>query len=80
MTLIASIVAWIAGRRWSRWVLIALVLVATILRLYQVAQTLLSRSASIGEVSGSLAGLAQPLALCQLPLLIIVPMYITPGT
>jgi hypothetical protein len=77
LTLIASVMAWIGRPRWSRWALIALVLLATVFRLYQVAQTLISHPTFIGEVSGSLSGFAQPLAVCQLPLLVIVPLYIT---
>ena len=76
LILAASVLAWIGRPPWARWILIALVLLGTALRLYQVAQTVFSRSSDLGEVGGNLSALAQPLALCQLPLLILVPLYI----
>jgi hypothetical protein len=76
LTLLASALAWVGRPAWSRWALIALVLLATVLRLVQEAQVLFPRSSGIGEVSGSLSGLSQPFAVCQIPLLILVPLYI----
>jgi hypothetical protein len=73
LILVASVLAWIGRPYWARWLLIGLVLLATALRIYQVAQ---SMSAGPGEVGGNLSALTQPLALCQLPLLILVPLYI----
>jgi hypothetical protein len=76
LTLLASVIAWLGRPSWSRWALIALVLVATALRLIQEAQVLLTRSTGVGDVGGSLSELGRPLALCQIPLLVLVPLYI----
>jgi len=76
LTLLASVLAWVGRPSWSRWMLIGLVVLATALRLVQEAQVLFSRSSGIGEVGGNLSGLGQPLALCQIPLLILTPLYI----
>jgi hypothetical protein len=76
LILAASVLAWLGRPQWARWILIALVVLATALRLYGVMQTIFSRTSSISEVGGNLSALAQPLAWCQLPLLILVPLYI----
>ncbi len=76
LTLAACIRAWIGRPPWSRWFLIAVILLATAFQLYQVAQTLFSRTSGVGQVGGNLSALGQPLALCQLPLLVVVSLYI----
>jgi hypothetical protein len=76
ITLIVCVFAWIGRPSRSRWTLIGLVWLATALRLIQTAQALSTHS-SIGVVGGSGDAVTRSVALCQLPMLILVPLYIT---
>ncbi|MCC7448047.1 MAG: hypothetical protein IT324_11565 [Anaerolineae bacterium] len=76
ITLVVCVFAWIGRPARSRWTLIGLVWLATALRLIQTAQAL-SVHSGIGTVGGSGDAVTRSIALCQLPMLIIVPLYIT---
>jgi hypothetical protein len=78
-TLIACVMAWVGRPPQTRRTLLALVWFATIVRLVQSAQALSERSLPItsAQVGGSLSSVLQPITLCQIPLLILVPLYIT---
>jgi hypothetical protein len=78
-TLIACVMAWVGRPSQTRRTLLALVWFATIVRLVQSAQALSERSLPItsAQVGGSLSSVLQPITLCQIPLLILVPLYIT---
>ncbi len=76
ITVVACVMAWVGRPRWSRWLVIALVLVATVFRLVQTVQSLTTSSCGIGQVCGSLQALERPYGLCQGLMLILVPLYI----
>lgn len=76
ITLLVCVFAWLGRPARSRWTLIGLVWLATALRLIQTAQALAAHS-SVGTVGGSGDAVTRSIALCQLPMLILVPLYIT---
>ncbi len=77
LTLVVCVFAWIGRPARSRWTLIGLVWLATALRLVQTTQALSAHSGVIGTVGGSGDAVTRSIALCQLPMLILVPLYIT---
>jgi hypothetical protein len=76
ITIVACVMAWVGRPRWSRWLMIVLVLLATAFRLVQTVQALTTPNCAIGQVCGSLQSLERPYALCQGLMLILVPLYI----
>jgi hypothetical protein len=76
ITVVACVMAWVGRPRWSRWLMIVLVLLATVFRLVQTVQALITPNCAIGQVCGSLQSLAGPYTLCQGLMLILVPLYI----
>jgi hypothetical protein len=76
ITIVACVMAWVGHPRWSRWLMIVLVLLATVLRLVQTVQALTTPTCAIGQACGSLQSLERPYTLCQGLMLILVPLYI----
>ncbi len=76
ITLVASVIAWIGRPPWSRWVLIALVILATVLRLVQIGTDSLAKPTAGAPSGGNLSSVTQPLSVCQGLLLIFIPLYI----
>jgi hypothetical protein len=76
ITIVACVMAWVGRPHWSRWLMIVLVLLATVLRLVQTVQSLVAPTCPVGQVCGSLQSLERPYALCQTLMLILVPLYI----
>jgi len=76
ITLVVCVFAWLGRPARSRWTLIGLVWLSTALRLIQTAQAL-SAYNGIGTVGGNADAITRSIALCQLPMLILVPLYIT---
>lgn len=76
LTLVACVLAWIGWPYGIRRALLALVWLSTALLLYRVVGALATPPAAIGEIGGSLSGTATIL-LCQGPILVFVPLYVT---
>jgi len=74
LVLIVCVFAWIGRPARSRWTLIGLVWLVTAVRLAQTAQAL---SVSGGTMGGSSDAVIRSVVLCQLPMLLLVPLYIT---
>ncbi len=78
LVLIVAVVAWLSHSPRSRWLLLGVVWIATAFYLIQIVQSLTpSPQSGTPEVGGSLSGANTSVLLCQVPLLILVPLYIT---
>jgi hypothetical protein len=76
ITLVTCVIAWIGRPSWSRWLLIGVIWIATVIGVAQLFVGLNAQpSLSEGIVGGSLSG--GTLFTCQLPLYIFVPLYVT---
>lgn len=76
LTLVGCVLAWLGRPRGVRRALLVLVWLSTALTVYRVAAALTSAPSVIGQVGGSLSGGATIL-LCQGPILLCVPLYVT---
>ena len=77
-TLVASVAAWIGRPPQTRRTLLALVWFATVLRLIQAAQSFNQQvPLTSSQVGGNLSSILLPVSLCQIPLLILIPLYMT---
>lgn len=72
--LITAVLAWLGRPRWSRWALLALVWLQTIVLVLRLVITITTPPAFFG-VSGNMSG--NGLWFCQAPLLVIIPLYVT---
>jgi hypothetical protein len=78
VTLLACVAAWVGRPPQTRRVMLVLVWLETIARLVQAAQSITDRvPVTTAQVGGNLSSALQPVNLCQIPLLILVPLYIT---
>jgi hypothetical protein len=75
ITLVACIAAWIGRPRGVRLFLIGMVWVQALFSAARLISSLGS-TPSLPEVSGSFSG-AAPMLLCQVPLLTLIPLYVT---
>jgi hypothetical protein len=77
ITLLVSVIAWIGRPPQGRWLLLIVVWVATVFHIIQLVQVPSVSPTTGPEIGGSLSGFGQSVAFCQIPLLILVPLYIS---
>ncbi|MEP7285451.1 MAG: hypothetical protein ABI947_06760 [Chloroflexota bacterium] len=75
VTLIVCVQAWIGRPRWSRWILIAIVWIASLSQLIGLVQP--AKPSSTGIVGTDFSQFSQPVYICQLMIYVLVPLYIT---
>ncbi len=76
LTLVVSFLAWLGRPYRVRAALILLVWLTTALWIFRIVQSFTVKPDFLGEVGGSLSSPTAGL-VCQLPLLIFIPLYVT---
>ena len=75
---ILCVLAWLGRPRWSRWGLIVVVWLATVVQLISTIQSLTPQPIGpAGTVGGDFQSLTRPLQFCQLIYLVLIPLYLT---
>lgn len=69
--------AWLGRPRWSRWGLIVVVWLATVVQFIATLQSLSPQATNSGVVGGDFQSLTRPLQICELLYLVLIPLYLT---